>query len=701
MKLIFAIALIGAACCRAGEPPAPAPHPPGPEDLLGIREVHDPQLSPDSRWVAYTVTSNSLGDDKQEKRVFMLPFQGGEAIALTAEGVSSDHPRWSPDGRFLAFLSERNDDKAQVYLLNMLGGEAQKLTAAIQGVEDYRWSPDGKRMVLILRDPSPEDREEARKKAAEETDEKPAAKKPKGQRPWVIDRLQFKEDVTGYLERYRTHLYVYTLADKSTVQVTSGDFDDSEPAWSPDGRRLAFVSNRSKPEPDATMNTDIWVVTAGNADKGAHPVQVTTSPGEERSPDWSPDGQWIAYTSSLDPAIFQYATKHVAYSPAGGGAAKVLTRAYDRMAAAPRFAPDGRSVYFIADDDGTLKLAATAIADGKVSTVAGGPLAVDSYSLGRDGAVALSVSTMDRPYELFALRAGKPERLSHANDEWLARHALAPGEYVAFPSKDGALVHGYVYKPAGYVAGRRYPAILRPHGGPVWAYYAEFQEQAQLFAAAGYVVLLPNPRGSSGYGEEFCKAINADWGNKDYQDDMAMVDYAIAQGYADPDKLGVGGWSYGGISTDFIIAQTRRFKGAISGAGEADYNAMWGHDMYQLYYTVELGLPWERPEAWQRVNFLRRVKEITTPTMFVGGNADWNVPILGGEQMYQSLKALGRETLLVVYPDEPHEFKTPSHIRDRNERFLAWYAHYVKADGTPAVPPAKPAGGPAKSAAHD
>jgi dipeptidyl aminopeptidase/acylaminoacyl peptidase len=619
-----------------------------------------------------------------------VPATGGDAIPLTAEGVSSNHPRWSPDDKFLAFLSERNQGKTQVYLLNRLGGEAQKLTETIQDVEDFRWSPDGKRLVLILRDPSPKELEAAASKGKEEGDDQAAAaKKPKAQRPWVIDRLQFKEDIIGYLDRRRTHLYVFDVASKSMVQVTSGDYDDSEPAWSPDGKLLAFSSNRSKPDPDANYNSDIWVVSADNTDKGATLTQVTTSPGEERSPDWSPDGKWITYSTNLDPKLFQYGTKHVAVSPALGGQARVLTQRFDRMAASPRFSQDGKSIYFLADDDGTQIMAQVNVADGQLTRPVGGRLMVESYSVGKDGTIAASLSTMDRPFEIFTAKEGKLTQLSHANDAWLSKIKLARGEYVSFKSKDGTTVHGYVYKPVDYVAGRKYPALVRPHGGPVGAYYAEFEDPEQLFAANGYVVLLPNPRGSSGYGEDFCKAIYADWGNKDFQDDMAMVDYAIAQGYADPDKLGVGGWSYGGISTDFIIAQTTRFKAAISGAGEADYKSMWGHDQYQRDYSIELGLPWEHPEVWDRVNYLKKVKDITTPTMFVGGNIDWNVPILGGEQMYQSLKALGRDTLLVVYPDESHGFKTPSHIKNLHERFLAWYAHYVKADGTPARPAEK------------
>jgi dipeptidyl aminopeptidase/acylaminoacyl peptidase len=276
--------------------------------------------------------------------------------------------------------------------------------------------------------------------------------------------------------------------------------------------------------------------------------------------------------------------------------------------------------------------------------------------------------------------------LTKTNDALISQLRLAKVEYVHFKSKDGTSVAGYLYKPVDYDAAKKVPTLLRPHGGPVGQYAASFDHLSQLFAANGYAVLLPNPRGSSGYGEKFCAAIYADWGNKDYQDDMAMVDYALEQGIADPDKLGVGGWSYGGISTDFIIAQTTRFKGAISGAGVALVSSFYGHDHYQRDYETELGYPWEHQALWDKISPFYRVKSITTPTLFMGGEIDSNVPILGSEQMYQAMKALGRATELVVYPGEYHGFTVPTHIKDRLERYLAWYAHYVKGDATPATP---------------
>src|SRR5229473_609357 len=518
------------------------------DDFFQIRDVSQAEMSPDSQWVAYAVRTRMLKEDKNEQRLWMISTRGGDAIPLTVEGVSSAHPRWSPDGKYLAFLSARNGGKNQVWLLDRRGGEAQKLTEVAQGVNDFEWSPDSTRLVLILQDPKPEDIEAAKEKDKE----KPAAK-PKTPPPFVVDRLQFKQDTVGYLDHRRDHLYIFDVAYKKVTQITSGDFDDNEPAWSPDGKSLAFSSNRSAPDPDRNYNTDIWVVAADNTDKGAHLTQVTTNPGPDRSPAWSPDGKWIAFVTETDLKAMIYATHHLAIAPSTGGEAKVLTLAFDRSVRLPRFSADSRSIYFIADDDGTENLCRISVAGGEVMRAIGGRLSVSSYSLGKDGAIAAQVGMLDRPDEIYLSNEKDLARLTKTNDALFAQLRLSQPDYVHFKSKDGTSVAGYLYKPVEYSPGKKVPALLNPHGGPVGQYSASFYYLAQLYAANGYAVLLPNPRGSSGYGQKFCEAIFADWGNKDFQDDMAIVDYAVAQGIADADKLGVGGWSYGGISTDFII----------------------------------------------------------------------------------------------------------------------------------------------------
>lgn len=634
------------------------------DDYFRLARVGEPRVSPDQRWVAYTLTRADLKKDEKESRIWMVPLAGGEALPMTAPGYSASEPRWSPDGKYLAFLAERNEGKTQVWGLNRLGGEAQQLTFVKQGVESYRWSPDGQRLLLIIKDPKPEDLEKKK-----EEKEKP--------RPWVIDRLQFKRDYAGYLDHRRTHLYLNTPGDSTLTQLTFGDFDDSQPVWSPDGREVAFVSNRSD-NPDGNDNRDIWLVTVSHPDSGRSLRQLTTNPGADYEPAWSPDGRFISYVTVTRPELIWYATNHLAVISSSGGAPQVLTEAIDRNVSSPRFSPDGKSIYFILEDAGQQLLARIDRNGEDLRRLVSGVQVVEALDFINDRHIALLVSTPDRPEEVFLWEGGRPRRLTSANDELLEQVRLATVEKVRFPSADGTAIEGFIYSPAEEAVPRPLPTILRIHGGPVSQYDYRFNFDAQLFCANGYRVIMVNPRGSSGYGQDFSMAIYQDWGNKDFEDVMAAVDYAVQQRLADPQRLGVGGWSYGGILTNYVITKTERFKAAISGASEVLYAANYGHDHYQYEWEAELGLPWENRELWERLSPFNSVEKIVTPTLIMGGEVDWNVPIQNSEQLYQALRRLGRTTELVVYPGQSHGISRPSFQKDRFQRYIDWYDRFLK-----------------------
>jgi dipeptidyl aminopeptidase/acylaminoacyl peptidase len=640
------------------------------EHLFELGAVSDPRLSPEGDWIAYTVERDDLEADEARSRIWMVPAAGGEAQPMTAPDQSSWQPRWSPDGRYLAFLSARNDKPAQVWRLSRRGGEAEQVTDTPQAVADFNWSPDSGRLLLLLRDPTA-----AELTAHEQGDDYEEQAPP----PWVIDRLQFKLDYEGYLDRRRTHCYVLDLANKALTQLTDGDFDDSEPTWSPDGKFIAFTSNRT-PEPDRNYNTDIWVVSAEPAQAPASLVQVTTNPGADASPAWSPDGRLIAHTSDTDAAAMLYATSHLAVSSAQGGQTRILTAALDRMVFQPRFAPEGRHIWFLLEDSGEQSLARIKTSGGKADRVVRGEDVVKQFHVGRRGEVAALISRPHLPPEVFVVEGGKLEQKTFTNRDLLDGITLGAVKKVAFKSSDGTAIEGFAILPAAYVEGKRYPTILDIHGGPQSQYDYSFSFEAQLYAAQGYVVIHPNPRGSTGYGQAFCLAIWQDWGGPDFDDVMAAVDDAIARGWADPERLGVTGWSYGGMLTDHVITKTDRFKAAITGASEVLYVANYGHDEYQRWWELELGLPWE-PEAraiYERMSPFNRVDRIVTPTLILGGEEDWNVPIINSEQLYLALKRLGVETQLVVYPGEYHSIARPSYRKDLYERYLNWFGRFLQ-----------------------
>jgi dipeptidyl aminopeptidase/acylaminoacyl peptidase len=644
-----------------------------PDDILSLKSVSDPQISPHGDWIAYAVESIDFEEDESSTQIFMVSSDGGEVVQLTSGDYSASTPRWSPDGRYLGFLAAKGDEeeaKTQVWTLDMRGGDAQQYTTLDQGVGDFKWSPDGQKMLLVIKDKTAVDlAEEAAEEAGEEA--KPL--------PFVIDRLQFKRDGVPYLDRSRNHLYVVSEREAEPLQLTFGDFDDGQPAWSPDSSMIAFTSNRSD-EPDSNDNNDIWVVSAEGDAETRSARQITRNPGSDHSPSWSNDGRTITYVCVTEPELIWYATNHLAIVPAAGGEERVLTAALDRNVASPIFSPDDKAILFVLEDSAERHLAQYDLARNRVQRLVDGELSVREFSLTESGDAAIRLSMPTIPGEIFLWQDGSLEQVTHTNDALLGERQLAAVKNVSFPSADGTEIEGFVFTPPDYDPREKYPTILRIHGGPVSQYDFSFNREAQLFAANGYVVVISNPRGSSGYGQDFSAALFAEWGVKDFEDVMAAVDYTIAEGYSDPERLGVGGWSYGGILTNYVITKTDRFEGAITGASEVNYVANYGHDHYQLEWELELGLPWENREAWEKISPFNDVDEVTTPTLVMGGKEDWNVPIQNSEQLYQALKRRGISTQLVVYPDESHGISRPSFQKDRYERYLAWYGKHVRGE---------------------
>lgn len=648
------------------------------DDLAKLNRVSNPIVSPDGKWVAYTVSHVDVKADKNETDLWMVSWDGTEDVQLTYGPDSASDPRWSPDGRWLTFLSSRAGEAkgTQVWALDRRGGEAHQLTNVKEDLSDYRWSPDSKQLLLTLRPKDEPDGEEA-KDAAE----------PKSPKPIVIDRFRFKEDVQGYLTDKRDQLFLFEVATAKLTKLTNDKVhEEREAEWSPDGKWIAYVSEQSLPDPDRVDNPDVFVV---NAIPGSTPRQLTTFLGPDTGPlAWSPDSKRIAYRQARIPGYSIYNQSQLAVVSADGGAPQLFATALDRAVGAPVFTDDGSALLTTVSDDRNEYVEKVSLAGGSPQRITTG-MGVASRITTHAGHTVVEWSTDDETPGLYALESGSLRKLTHHNDALLATLELAPAQEIAAKTKDGNEVHGLLTMPIGYKAGAKTPMLLFIHGGPTAQDAHTFDVERQLFAAHGYAVLNVNYRGSTGRGLEYSRAINADWGNKEVTDLLAVVDAAIATGKIDPDKLVVGGWSYGGILTDYMIASTTRFKAASSGAGTGNLFGMYGVDEYVLQYDNELGQPWKNSALWMKLSYpFFHVEKIKTPTLFMGGTLDFNVPLVGGEQMYQALRDIGTPAELIVYPGQFHGFTRPSFIRDRYQRWFNWYDKYLSDISTATKPAA-------------
>ncbi len=555
------------------------------DDHTRVLTLGDPQRSPDGAWVAYTLTTIDAEKDRRNTDLWMARWDGTEQLQLTSSPDNETSPRWSPDGRYLAFLASRgsDDDKklgAQLWLLPRQGGEALKVSDVKGGLSDIQWAPDSTRLAFVMSDVNPADEPE-----------KMEGWKRKATPPIVIDRYHFKTDREGYLTHHYAHLAVFDLATKAATAITSGQVDDQSPAWSPDGTRLAFISKRAHADPDRTSNSDVWVV---DAKAGSTPRQMTNTPESESGrPAWSPDGSRIAVLVGDTETNYAYDLNKlgvIAASAPGPSAVRLLSPTLDRAVFAPSWSTDGQRISFLLEDDRSQQAASVPAEGGTPRRLTADGMVVAALSPGgTDDRHAAVMSTSNTLPELWAIDGATPRKLTHHHDALQAQLTLAVAENLTSISNDGTEVHSILVKPVDYVAGRPYPMIVYIHGGPNGQDDHGFDFTYQWFAANGYVVLAPNYRGSSGRGAAFQKAIHKDWGHLEVVDVLGAVDALVKQGVADPNRLGIGGWSYGGTTTNYTIASDPRFKAAISGAGSSLQLTMYGLDQYIVQYRAGAG----------------------------------------------------------------------------------------------------------------
>lgn len=670
------------------------------EDLYAIRVITDLQVSPDGAYVAFSLRSIDRAQNRYRSTVWVVSLEDEhEPPRRLTAGPSDTQPRWSPDGRVLVFVSDRTGDK-QLWAIALDGGEAWQLTNHERGVSDPVWSPAGDAIAYLSRG--------APRPAGEGANTPQPGNSPSDVR--VVTRLKYRADGEGFIGDQPRHLWVVPFTglpqrdDPALPQphrLTDGDWDDSDPAWSPDGRAIAFSSNRT---PDREVNTvsDIWVVTVAPESETGMLRKLTGSLGPARAPAWSPDGRLIAYLGHTNPPDTGLATNTqlwcVPAESLDGAAARRLSEPLDRSLAnhilgdlraaqetlAPHWAPDGRWIYTLVSDRGCCHIVRFSAAGGEVERVVSGERQVYAFDLTPDGrGVVFAASTPLDPGECFVARRGEGEhRLTQVNSDWLAQVQLSAPQRLLYRSFDGQEIEGWLLRPPDAAPGRRYPLILYIHGGPHALYGYTFMHEFQFLAARGFAVLYTNPRGSQGYGQHFAACIRQGWGTLDYQDVMAGVEAALHFHDIDPQRLGVAGGSYGGYLTNWIVGHTDRFKAAVSERSVTNLYSFYGtSDIGWSFAEFEVGgTPQENAPAYLERSPITYAGRITTPLLILHSENDLRCPIEQAEQLFAALRRRGRTVQFVRFPDEDHNLSRsgqPRHRIERLQRIAGWFERFL------------------------